>query len=299
MMLRRAAPPAALLALLLGALPAARGQGAPGAFDGSPPDPSFIPGDEPDDDLDPVIREELDRRRNPVARRGPDGKVYFYAAPDERDDAAATAATPQVPGAESVEPVLRCVYRPHPDRAEAVYAFLKAHAAEGVDVSLRTAPAPTDAEDEVETTAAEPRERDERRAARPVRQERPPRELVVVAPAEAQRAIGAFLSLCVSPEAPPAVRAPQDSRPSLRDSPYESPIDDGFPARDSFRPTPDAFGDDPFGDGEPDGEPDEPPAFEGFAPSAPDDDGFGGDAFDDEPFGDAFDAAPGDARPRK
>ena len=159
-----------------------------------------------------------------------------------------------VPGAASVEPVLRAVYRPHPSRVEAVYQFLKANAAPGIDVSLR----PSTAED-----------------TRP-----DAREVVVVAPEPVQRALGAFLQACVSAE--PADPAPtrRDHSDSFDPQPiYDDAVRSDFGAArvappepfagDDFGAAPDAF----------DGEPFEEPQIAGD--SAFDD--FDGGEFGDDP----------------
>ena len=128
---------------------------------------------------------------------GGDGTGDEFSGRDDfpRDGGATPRpAAPEVPGAASVEPVLRAVYRPHPTRVESIYEFLKTHAAGGVDVTLRPIPAAESAPDDGD---AEPDdgETPEQAAAG--------QELVVVAPADAQRALGAFLQLCVSPDAAP------------------------------------------------------------------------------------------------
>lgn len=127
------------------------------------------------------------------------------AADRPADPAAAPPVT--VPGAASVEPVLRAVYRPHPTRVEAVFAFLKANAAAGVDVSLRRSTAEG-------TDAAET-------------------ELVVVAPAEQQRALGAFLALCVSAEPSSAGHRSGGSRDDFGAARF-APADDLGAAPDAF-----------------------------------------------------------------
>ena len=106
--------------------------------------------------------------------RVPDGSPFEGVPTKPTADAADAAPAVTVPGAASVEPVLRAVYRPHPSRVREVYEFLNAHAAAGVTVSLR----PSTAEDANAGTS----------------------ELVVVAPEPAQRALGAFLVACVSAE---------------------------------------------------------------------------------------------------
>ena len=162
-----------------------------------------------------------------------------------------------VPGAASVEPVLRAVYRPHPTRVEAVYEFLKANVAAGMDISLR----PSTAED-----------------AKP-----DARELIVVAPEPAQRALGAFLQACVSSEAPESapvrhLRPAGDAFGPPRG--YQDPEPGDFnTSRVVPAATLDSFGDDGFGAA--------PDAFDGNTfgdPVVADD--FGGDGFEDDDFGD-------------
>ena len=170
---------------------------------------------------------------------------------------------PEVPGATSVEPVLRAVYRPHPTRVRAVYEFLKSHAAAGIDVTVRpSAGADGDGGDDAEQGGE---------------------ELVVVAPAETQRALGAFLQLCVSPAPAP--------EPAARPTGAPTPAGGGFdPPRGYRDPEPEAF---------------DAPARADFGaaftprPDAGDDFGtVAADVFDDDGFGespDAFDAGFGDA----
>ena len=126
----------------------------------------------------------------------------FDARPFDGDDAGAAGS---VPGAASVEPVLRAVYRPHPSRAGAVAEFLRAHAAAGIDVT----PRPSTAEGAGSGAT----------------------ELVVVAPAEVQRALGAFLQLCVS--ADPAATRDSGGRPAGDPDPL---TDGGFDEESEFGP---------------------------------------------------------------
>ena len=151
----------------------------------------------------------------------------FEPAPPSRDPAEAVAPaaaiTPEVPGAASVEPVLRCVYRPHPTRVAAVYEFLKRHAAAGVDVSLRAVDAATGepvAGVKYVATAEQRSVTDLRGGQRSVvayiykpvapDDQELRQELVVVAPAETQRAVGLFFQLALSEK--PAAAA--DDQPS-------------------------------------------------------------------------------------
>ena len=152
---------------------------------------------------------------------------------------------PEVPGAASVEPVLRCVYRPHPTRVAAVYEFLRTHAATGVDVSLRYTSQTGDVvpASEVEAILEEADE------GAPARRAFTPRflaadvegdvrpELVIVAPAETQRAIGLFLQLALSEK--PAVIA---ADPSSGFRPVERQSGDSERDASPLQPYQDSFG---------------------------------------------------------
>ena len=154
-----------------------------------------------------------------------------------------------VPGAESTEPVLRCVYRPHPTRVRAIYEFLNAHAAAGVDVAIRpvdlkTGEAVRDVKyvrTRVPTVVSDHGGR-RRTIVREVSQavasdgRNLREELIVVALPETQRAIGQFLKLCLSEEAAPATPAPSTLRPSP---------DQGF--EELADPEPEDFGSSPPG----------------------------------------------------
>ena len=210
--------------------------------------------------------------------------------------AADVPADVSVPGAASVEPVLRAVYRPHPTRVEAVYRFLTRQAVSGVSVSLRLRDEDGNTSTAVPYTVIRPDGTRNDRLATLVKDgkiiEDAELELVVIAPAEQQRAIGTFLSLCVSkqPAAAPPEFAPQGSMypaDSAFDAPpgYRDPEPDDFstsrvapgvpsyPFGDDFGAAPDAFDGSPFGD-----------------PVAADD--FGDDSFDDRGFGDDFGGEP-------
>ena len=114
--------------------------------------------------------------------------------------AAPTAAVgPTVPGAENVETVLRATYMLPAGRGQSLAVFLQANAAPGIDVRF---------------------END---------------RLTVVAPEDAQRALGTFIERCLSTE--PAPRLAPGLVPN-----YESPSDDGFrpvPESATFRPASD------------------------------------------------------------
>ena len=209
------------------------------------------------------------------------------------EDAADATFPATVPGAASTEPVLRCAYRPHPTRTRAAYEFLKAHAAPGVDVSLRYVDAKTGeaiagAGTRVRYVAVQSLTSSGQTVTRvtPVSETvgaaggaaRP--ELVIVAPAEAQRALGAFLQLC------------------LADTPLPTPpADDTYGEEeefDDFVPVPRIRGSRPLrGRSVPRGP--RPPAYDdAFGDDAFGDDGSGGEGKPDSfPPGDedAFDAA--------
>lgn len=149
----------------------------------------------------------------PVGSLGQPGDGMFLDAPadDVPSDVASSAVA--VPGAASTEPVLRCVYRPHPTRVRAVAAFLEAHADRDVTVSLRPAehlknePLREVTRNE-QVTATFPdgsTQQMSRQVTRLIDGDGQPAEmeLVVVAPPEKQRAIAQFLALCVSADSMP------------------------------------------------------------------------------------------------
>ena len=156
-----------------------------------------------------------------------------------------------VPGAESTEPVLRCVYRPHPTRVRAIYEFLSEHAAAGVDVAIRPTGGASGSLRQVTRTTTQQivaADGTRRQVARPITEtvdeegKTVTLELIVVAPPETQRAIGQFLKLCLSTEAAPAGAAvpsrgspaPVQSYPDAFDALHSH----GGPAEES---TPDGF----------------------------------------------------------
>ena len=208
---------------------------------------------------------------------------YGEPAPPSGDPAGAfapaaagtnAAGTNEVPGAASVEPVLRCVYRPHPTRTLDLYEFFRRHAAAGVDVSLRWVSAESG-----EPLAAQPSQlryvsvEEQIAPGRTLRHFKPvaPKgsdagdiraELVIVAPAEAQRAIGLFFQLAVLDTAAvlPADSAPERTQtdpgfgsrvlgtPPLSTYPDSSGAARPNPAEPDFEvPSVADFGDDAFG----------------------------------------------------
>ena len=208
---------------------------------------------------------------------------YGEPAPPSGDPAEAVApaaagpdaaGTNAVPGAASVEPVLRCVYRPHPTRTLDLYEFFRRHAAAGVDVSLRWVSAESG-----EPLAAQPSQlryvsvEEQIAPGRTLRHFKPvaPKgsdagdiraELVIVAPAEAQRAIGLFFQLAVLDTAAvlPADPAPERTQtdpgfgsrvlgtPPLSAYPDSSGAARPNPVEPDFEvPSVADFGDDAFG----------------------------------------------------
>ena len=220
------------------------------------------------------------------------------------DDLAPAQAADEVPGADRVETVLRATYRLPAGRAAAVAAFLKAHAHDGVDVTLRPAPARrADAGGEtlaeVDLTEFPPPTAREPAAPRRFA------EVVVVAVPEAQRAIGAFLSLVVrgdevdaddmppvrvdrlTPTSDESFRSLPPRHPGARPSGGGPVNRGGFPAGSDFG---DEFTEDEFTDppGEPVLEFDDGGDFSWDPPAAP------GGGFGDDPFGGAADAFAGE-----
>ncbi|MFH5803284.1 hypothetical protein [Alienimonas sp. DA493] len=226
----------------------------------------------------------------PLQEAGPvesDGDVKPpFAKPAAGETGLLIGTDSEVPGAESTEPVLRCVYRPHPSRVRAIYEFLFAHAAPGVDVQIRPREGTAASIRQVTRMAKEQvvspdgtlnvrlRPVTETVAVEGGGTAGQDLELIVVAPPETQRAIGAFLELCVSKEPTNPATAPA-TVPRPGDSPFEDAAnyDGGFSETPKFGGNP---GGGPFFDGEqpgPDAERPEPgalaPVPDGFADPLP------------------------------
>ncbi|MEM9703078.1 MAG: hypothetical protein AAF907_11615 [Planctomycetota bacterium] len=173
----------------------------------------------------------------------------------------------EVVGAVATETVLRCTYRPHPTRVRAIYEFLKAHAGPGVDVSVRSVLKET-GERAAQVTYREEEQTFEvfdddgrgriatRTVRRPVAADGRPvvQELIVVAPPEQQRALGAFVKLCLADTPFTGMALREDERPfqpvprrgfggdyeEYDEVPYDHRRDGDQPPDDAFD-TPDGF----------------------------------------------------------